>query len=476
VEQPRGLYRSSKRRPSGQRYENMLWPAGRRFFLCACVPADRKGEMDSMKKNRWLIALSAMGIHICIGSVYAWSVLTRPIMESMGFSLKETTWTFSLAILFLGLSAGFLGSFVQKIGPRKSGLLSMAFFCSGMFGTAAALYFHSLPLLYICYGVIGGIGLGTGYITPVSTLVKWFPDNRGFATGLAIMGFGFASMIAGPVMQLLVQHVGLIPNFLILGAVYMTIMTASSLYLAPPKAGEVPQADLALRQAGEKKRIVYADSLPQFTVKGAMKTWQLYTIWLLFFTNITCGIALLAVASPMAQEVVGMSPMAAASMVGIIGFMNGAGRIAWATVSDYIGRSATYVLFFAIEIVAFWQLSQVTNSFSFQVLVLLIITCYGGGFSCMPAYLSDLFGTRELSAIHGRILTAWGAAGVAGPLLLALIKETTNSYAVTLQVFSAFFVGALVLMLFLKYQTRHGIVCHDAENLRPVRQKAEVKG
>lgn len=410
-----------------------------------------------MKRNRWLIALSAMGIHICIGSVYAWSVLTKPIMEAMGFSLKETTWTFSLAILFLGLSAGFLGSFVQKIGPKKSGLLAMCFFCAGMFGTAAAMYLHSLPLLYACYGVIGGIGLGTGYITPVSTLVKWFPENRGFATGLAIMGFGFASMIAGPLMQLLVANFGLVTNFIILGCVYMVIMTASSLYLAPPKAGEIPGTDVTLKKASEKNAPVYANALPQFSVKQAMKQWQLYTIWFLFFTNITCGIALLAVASPMAQEVVHMTPMAAASMVGIIGFMNGAGRIAWATVSDYIGRSNTYVLFFIIEVMAFFQLASVTGSFSFQVLVLLIITCYGGGFSCMPAYLSDLFGTKELSAIHGRILTAWGAAGVAGPLLLSVIKETTNSYAVTLQFFSGCFVLALAVMIFLKYHTRHGI-------------------
>ena len=410
-----------------------------------------------MKRNRWLIALSAMGIHICIGSVYAWSVLTKPIMADMGFTLKETTWTFSLAILFLGLSAGFLGSFVQKIGPKKSGLLSTCFFGAGMFGTALALYMHSLPLLYAFYGVIGGIGLGTGYITPVSTLVKWFPENRGFATGLAIMGFGFASMIAGPVMQILVANFGLVTNFLILGCVYMTIMAASASYLAPPKPGEVPGTDMTLKAASEKTAPIYADSLPQFSVKKAMKTWQLYTIWWLFFTNITCGIALLAVASPMAQEVVGMSPMAAASMVGIIGFMNGAGRIAWATVSDFIGRSNTYVLFFTIEVLAFFKLASVSGAFSFQVLVLLIITCYGGGFSCMPAYLSDLFGTKALSAIHGRILTAWGAAGVAGPLILSIIKESTNSYAITLEFFSGCFVLALGIMIFLKIKTRHGI-------------------
>jgi OFA family oxalate/formate antiporter-like MFS transporter len=420
-----------------------------------------------MKKNRWLIALSAMGIHICIGSVYAWSVLTKPIMQSMGFTLKETTWTFSLAILFLGLSAGFLGSFVQKIGPRKSGLLAMVFFCTGMFGTALAVYLHNLMLLYVFYGVIGGIGLGTGYITPVSTLVKWFPDNRGFATGLAIMGFGFASMIAGPLMQILVNQFGLIMNFIILGMIYMVIMTVSSLYLAAPKVGEVPHTDVVLKTASEKNTPECIGVLPQFTVSQAMKTWQLYTIWFLFFTNITCGIALLAVASPMAQEVVHMSPMAAASMVGIIGFMNGAGRIAWATVSDYIGRSNTYILFFLIEVVAFFQLSAVTGPFRFQILVLLIITCYGGGFSCMPAYLSDLFGVKELSAIHGRILTAWGAAGVAGPLLLAWIKETTNSYTITLQFFSGCFVAAFLLMIFLKHKTRHGIAATERVLLAP---------
>lgn len=410
-----------------------------------------------MKRNRWGIALAAVGIHICIGSVYAWSVLTKPIMETMGFTLKETTWTFSLAILFLGLSAGCLGSVVQKIGPKKSGFMAGAFFGCGMLGTALAFYVHSLPLLYVCYGVIGGIGLGTGYITPVSTLVKWFPDNRGFATGLAIMGFGFASMIAGPIMQILVQQMGLMYNFLILGIIYMGIMTASSFYLAPPKANEVPQKDTALQMAEQKVRPVYANAMPQFSLAQAMKQWQFYTIWWLFFINITCGIALLAVASPMAQEVVHMSPLAAASMVGFIGFMNGAGRIAWATVSDYIGRANTYLLFFAIEILAFFKLSTETNSFSFQIIVLLIITCYGGGFSCMPAYLSDLFGVKSLSAIHGRVLTAWGAAGVAGPLLLSWIKETTNSYTITLQFFAICFVSSLLIMIILKYKTRHGI-------------------
>ena len=397
-------------------------------------------------KNKWLIALSAIGIHICIGSVYAWSVLTKPIMETMGFSLKDVTWTFSLAILFLGLSAGFLGSYVEKYGPRKSGLVSATFFCLGMLGTAFALTQHSMTLMYLFYGVVGGIGLGVGYITPVSTLVKWFPNNRGLATGLAIMGFGFASLIAGPVMQILIAKYGLINNFLILGCVYFVVMVASALYLEPPKT---------IDTSATAKHTVNQPTVtgPQYTAKEAMHTWKFAALWWIFFTNITCGIGLLAVASPMAQEVIKMSPLEAASMVGIIGLLNGGGRIAWSTLSDYIGRRNTYVLFFLIQIVAFYMLASVTDSFLFQALIYIIITCYGGGFSCMPAYLSDLFGTKQLSAIHGRILTAWGLAGIVGPLLLSLIYERTHSYSLTLYFFSGCFVVSLIVSLILKFKT-----------------------
>lgn len=397
------------------------------------------------KKNKWLIVLAAIGIHISIGSVYAWSVLTRPIMEAMGFSLQQVTWTFSLAILFLGTSAGFLGTYVERMGPRKSGLIAAAFFGTGMLGTAYALTQHSLMLMYLFYGVIGGIGLGTGYITPVSTLVKWFPNNRGLATGLAIMGFGFASLIAGPLMQLLIAEYGLIQNFIILGCVYILVMVCSALYLEPPKMPEITVKGTYKIQAD-------VNQPKQYTVSEAMKTWQFYALWWVFFTNITCGIGLLAVASPMAQEVIKMSPMAAASMVGIIGLLNGGGRIFWSTISDYIGRRNTYIMFFAIEIIAFYMLAGVTDSFLFQALIFLIITCYGGGFSCMPAYLSDIYGTKQLSAIHGRILTAWGLAGIAGPLLLSQIYERTHSYSVTLYFFSACFVVSLAIAVVLKYK------------------------
>ena len=393
-------------------------------------------------KNRWLIATSAVGIHICIGSVYAWSVLTKPIMAELGVSLKETQWTFSLAILFLGLSAAFLGGWVEKYGPRKSGLAATFFFCTGMFGTGFAVHLKSLPLLYLFYGVIGGIGLGIGYITPVSTLVKWFPEKRGFATGVAIMGFGLASLLAAPLIQFFLQNQGLIATYIMLGFLYLLIMIPSALYLAPPQ-----NTQKAVDGSGNHSSIARTTGT---TASAAMKTWQFWTLWWMLFTNITCGIGLLSVASPMAQETAKMSPLTAATMVGIIGLINGLGRLFWASISDYLGRANTYISFFIIQGFAFLCLSQTTDSILFQFLVYLIISCYGGGFSTIPAFLSDLFGTRELSAIHGKILTAWAAAGVVGPLFVAWIKDTTHSYTATLLVFSFCFVISLIVATMLK--------------------------
>ena len=396
-------------------------------------------------RNRWLIALSAVGIHISIGSVYAWSVLTRPIMQELGWSLSETTWAFSIAILFLGFSAGFLGKYVEKYGPKKSGLVSMAFFGAGMFGTALALYLGSLPLLYLFYGAVGGIGLGVGYITPVSTLVKYFPQHRGFATGLAIMGFGFAALLAGPVMQMLTARFGLVWNFLLLGTVYMALIGASSLYLKPPAKAMVTHVagEAAARGTAEPSAL-------GATASEAMGTWQFRALWWIFFVNITCGIGLLAVASPMAQEVAGMDAAQAASMVGVIGLLNGGGRILWSSLSDVLGRGFTYMLFFLIEVAAFALLAGTQDAFLFELLVLLIISCYGGGFSCMPAYLSDLFGTRELSAIHGRVLTAWGCAGVVGPMLVSLFREQTQGYTAILLFFAGLFVVNFAIATVLK--------------------------
>ncbi|PRO67248.1 L-lactate MFS transporter [Alkalicoccus urumqiensis] len=399
--------------------------------------------MNGKTKNRWLIALAAVGIHISIGSVYAWSVFTNPLAEQFSWSLSAISAVFSIAIVFLGLAAAFMGHFVEKYGPRISGLVAAGFFGAGMIGSGLAVDLGSIWGLYLTYGALGGIGLGIGYITPVSTLVKWFPDRRGLATGLAIMGFGFAAMIASPVMASLINSVGIAGTFYTLGVVYLVVMSLSALYLERPPEGYMPE----YQDGGSKK--ARAD-LSQLTANEAVRTRRFWFLWIMLFINVTCGIAILAVASPMAQEIAGLSAAAAATMVGIMGFFNGVGRLAWATISDYIGRPNVYTAFFAIQIVSFFALPTITHAILFQIVVFLIITCYGGGFASIPAYIGDLFGTKQLGAIHGYILTAWAAAGLVGPILASAVREATESYTATLYIFGGMFIAALVVSILIR--------------------------
>lgn len=398
-------------------------------------------------KNRWLIAASAVGIHISIGSVYAWSNFTNPLIEEFGWSSQQVQLTFSIAILFLGLSAAFLGHFVEKYGPRKAGLLAAGFFGAGIIGSGVAVNLGSLPLLYATYGVLGGIGLGVGYIAPVSTLVKWFPDRRGLATGLAIMGFGFAAAVASPIMDTLIKSVGTANTFYILGISYLIIMTLSSLYLERPPAGWMPEGFKEKMQSGKTK---FKEDLAQLTANEAVKTKRFYFLWVMLFINITCGIAILSAAKPLAEESIGLTTAEAAALVGVLGLFNGFGRLGWATISDYIGRPNTYTIFFASQIVLFMLLPQTTSVILFQVMLAIIYTMYGGGFAAIPAFIGDVFGTKQLGAIHGYILTAWAAAGLAGPMFAAWIKDTTGSYAASLSFFSGLFVLALIVSLLVR--------------------------
>ncbi|KAA0546916.1 OFA family MFS transporter [Bacillus sp. BGMRC 2118] len=398
-------------------------------------------------KNRWLIAASAVGIHISIGSVYAWSNFTTPLIDQFGWSASQVQFTFSLAILFLGLSAAFLGHFVEKYGPRKAGLLSAIFFGVGITGAGLAVNLESLPLLYIFYGVLGGIGLGVGYIAPVSTLVKWFPDRRGLATGLAIMGFGFAAAIASPIMESLIKSVGTANTFYILGISYFIIMLLSSLYLEKPEEGWAPAGFKEKVQSGKVK---LKEDLAQLTANEAIKTSRFYYLWIMLFINVTCGIAIISAAKPLAQESIGLTTVEAAALVGVMGLFNGFGRIGWATVSDYIGRPNTYTTFFAVQIVLFALLPHTTGALLFQVMLAIVYTMYGGGFASIPAYIGDIFGTKQLGAIHGYILTAWAAAGLVGPIFAAWMKDTTGSYATSLNFFAVLFVVALIVSILIR--------------------------
>lgn len=403
--------------------------------------------MDKIK-NRWLIAASAVGVHVSIGAVYAYSVFKKPLLNELGWEPTETAWAFSIAILFLGLSAAFLGPTVERMGPRKSGMLSASFYSVGLLVAGLAVSLNQLYLFYIGYGVISGIGLGVGYICPVSTLVKWFPDRRGLATGLAIMGFGFGALLASSLIQFLITHIGIAGSFYALGGGYFVIMMASAQYLAPPPSDWAPQGFEGQGSNGKRRRV---EDLAQLNSIEALATKRFYYLWIMLFINITCGIAVISVASPMSQEIAGLTPAAAATMVGLMGLFNGIGRIAWASFSDVIGRPMTYTAFFVIQIVAFFVLPKTTSSFLFQAVVFLILTCYGGGFASIPAFIGDVFGTKRLSAIHGNILTAWAAAGLVGPLLAARVRETTGSYGQTLYIFAGLFVVALACSILIQF-------------------------
>lgn len=399
-----------------------------------------------IEKNRWLMALSAVGVHICIGSVYAWSVYVKPIQEQLSWTLTDVTISFSIAIFFLGLSAALMGKFVEKNGPKVSALIAASLFGLGTMGSGLAIMMESKMLLYFFYGVLGGCGLGIGYISPVSTLVKWFPDKRGMATGLAIMGFGFASAIWGPTIKILIEAVGIANTFFILGATYFIVMFLSALYLQAPEENYMPEKFKKKLEEGKKK---IKQDLDMFGVNEAVKTPRFYGLWLMLFINVTCGIAIIGVASPLLQEVVGISAIAAAAAVGLMGIFNGAGRIFWASLSDYLTRPVVYIIFFATQTVAFYMLPSITDIVIFQFVLYFIMSCYGGGFASIPAYIGDIFGTKELGAIHGYILTAWAAAGLVGPLIISIVKDMTGSYSQTLYVFAAFFVVAFIISILM---------------------------
>lgn len=412
----------------------------------------------SKVKNRWLIALSAIAIHLSIGSVYAYSVYQNPLSDQLGWDTTDVSLAFTIAIFMLGTSAAFLGRLVEKYGPRRSALVAAAFFGIGTLGAGLSVSLASYPLFLFFYGFIGGIGLGIGYISPVSTLVKWFPDRRGLATGMAVLGFGAGSLITGPIAGRLLIETSIPNTFYILGFVYLILMVSGAAYLEKPADGWMPKG---MKNKGTSGTPVVED-LAQLTANEAVKTARFWMLWLMMFINISAGIMLLAVASPMAQEITGMSAITAASVVGLLGLFNGLGRIGWASLSDYIGRPNVYIAFFVIQVTAFFLLPNITSQVIFPILLYIIITCYGGGFASLPAFIGDLFGTKQLGAIHGYLLTSWSMAGVVGPMVVSYIYDTTQSYTTTFTIFNVLLVIALVTSLAMRL------------NIKKIREKQGV--
>lgn len=387
---------------------------------------DRERSIAPAGYSRWLVPPAALAIHLSIGQVYAFSVFKNPLLALHGadgsaWSLKQIGTIFSIAIAFLGISAALFGAWLEKAGPRRAMFYAACCFGAGFVLASFGVRSHTLALIYVGYGVIGGVGLGLGYISPVSTLIKWFPDRPGLSTGLAIMGFGGGAMIGGPLANQLMafyKETGdAIPRtFLTMGVIYFVFMMFGVFTI------RVPQPDWKPEGWTPKENRSALISSHNVKVADAWKTPQFWMLWVVLFTNVTAGIGILEQASPMIQDFFPgkIGPAAAVGFVGVLSLFNMGGRFFWASTSDFLGRKRTYIVFFVLGAILFFVLPTLRAGSVplFVAVAAVILSMYGGGFATIPAYLKDLFGGYNVSAIHGRLLTAWSTAGIVGPLIV----------------------------------------------------------
>ena len=380
-----------------------------------------------MSEHRWRIPVGAVAVHICIGSVYAWSTFNRPIQQLFPdspwwFSPPYTT--FTTALVLLGLSAAFGGPWVERRGPRVAATAAALFFGTGLLIGGVGLAVKQSMLVFLGMGVVGGIGCGLGYISPVSTLVKWFPDRRGMATGMAIMGFGGGAFLAGYLNVYFMDRIGVANTVMALGATYMVIMLSGARLMRRPPPGWRPEG----WSGPVKTSPMITDR--SVTRNQAVQTPQFYLLWGILFINVTAGIGILAQASPMMQDMFHRTPQQAAVVVSIISLFNAGGRFMWASGSDYIGRRNTYLIFFVTQFVLFLLIPGFAADGSwllFQAALFVVFTMYGGGFATIPAFLADIFGPENVGAIHGALLTAWSAAAVAGPVIITELSNRAKA-------------------------------------------------
>ena len=442
---------------------------------------DRERTIAGPGFNRWLVPPAALSIHLCIGMAYGFSVFWKPLQaallgedgkplaecsagaQTFGEKLAGTAraltatdcnwsqfdlgWMFTFFFVVLGISAAIWGGWLERAGPRKAGVVAAVCWCGGIAIAAVGVYLHQLWLMWLGAGVVGGVGLGLGYISPVSTLIKWFPDRRGMATGMAIMGFGGGAMIGSPLATLLMNHFktptnpGVWETFLSLAAIYFVFMMIGAFSYRLPPAGWKPEGWTAPVSSHSmiSKHHVHLDD--------AHKTWQFWLIWIALCMNVSAGIGVIGAASPLLQDVFGgtlfgdptvpfekftaeqkaWAATAGTAFVGLFSLFNIAGRFTWASFSDKLGRKATYYVFFLLGIVCYASLTSFANAgmlAAFAVACCIIASMYGGGFATVPAYLADIFGSQFVGAIHGRLLTAWSTAGILGPVVVNYLHDT----------------------------------------------------
>jgi len=432
---------------------------------------DRQHSVAGPGFSRWMVPPAALCVHLCIGQAYAFSVFNLPMTKLIGITqsapedwkLTELGWIFSIAIFFLGASAAVFGRWVEEGGPRRAMFTSALCFGGGFLVAAAGTALHQLWIVYLGYGVLGGIGLGIGYISPVSTLIRWFPDRPGMATGMAIMGFGGGAFIASPLSVWLMArfttptHIGVAETFVTMGLIYLCFMMVGSAIVRVPAPGWRPAGYVAPAQP---KRLVTRNNV---YVYQALKTPQFWCIWWVLCLNVTAGIGVLGQASAMSQEMFPgrITPVAAAGLVGLMSLFNMGGRFFWASLSDVIGRKNTYFVFFMLGTVLY-ALVPTTGAIGsvplFVLCFLVILSMYGGGFATVPAYLRDMFGTRYVGAIHGLLITAWSVAGILGPVLVNYMREynlahgvaKTDAYNFTMYVMAGLLVIGFFCNLFVR--------------------------
>jgi MFS family permease len=389
---------------------------------------ERERTIAAPGYRRWLFPPAALAVHLSIGQVYAFSVFKTPLVDHFGTSLTPISVIFSIAIVMLGASAAVLGTWVERSGPRKTMFTAGLCWAGGFFIAAGGVATDQLWLVYLGYGVLGGIGLGLGYISPVSTLIKWFPDRPGLATGLAIMGFGGGALIASPLSTKMLEGYAdkpqdaIVPSFLTLGVIYFIAMMLGAMTARVPAPGWTPDGYRPEAQVATNSMRTTAN----VTAANAIKTRTFWLLWIVLFCNVTAGIGILEQAAPMIQDFFkGVDATEAAGFVGLLSLANMCGRFVWSSTSDVIGRKPTYIGFLGVGAVLYFVLASAGTSSRvlFVAVAAVIISFYGGGFATVPAYLKDMFGGLEVGAIHGRLLTAWSAAGVAGPLIVNRIAD-----------------------------------------------------
>jgi OFA family oxalate/formate antiporter-like MFS transporter len=393
--------------------------------------------MNANSSNRWVIAIAGIVMQIALGAVYAWSVFRIPLTQSYGWTVSQVTQIFELTIFMLGLSAFAGGLWMKRTGPR--GIAAIAGVCYGLGWVLAGQARGNLLLLTLCYGGLGGLGLGLGYIVPIATLIKWFPDKRGLITGITVAGFGAGALITAPIAQRLIESFGVSETFTVLGVIYFILVSGSAVFMRNPPdgylpAGWNPPVKLQLQRSGNDQ-----------TLGAALRTWQWYGLWAILFFNTLAGISIISQAAPLAQETTHVSVVAAAGLVGIISIANGAGRFLWAWCSDFIGRARVFQVMLLTQAIIFFLLSRVHNFGGLAVLAFVVLLCYGGGFGTMPAFAADFFGSRNVGSIYGLILTAWGFAGVCGPTLIAHVRQSTGYYTEALELIAGIMLVSAIL-------------------------------